>query len=329
MNTIEASKAIFWPVSGEGREARLKHVDRFLAERSKLDKFARDLLGNIQDKQSRCRLVTLSNDDMRPEAVFIYNDRLTDKFEHLGLKAALEIQVFAPFPEARSEDFFRVYAPEMWREIQTLSADRRPHSFIVTLHKVEQTAAQFFKAQGFQSFTVHPDRPFLLLGRSAASPKRRLEDRDDRRTDEKKMRELPPQGVKRGREEERIDHSAKRYQPERPVSATLRKVFIHQIRSQQKTIEGRIDNGMFKNLREGKRIRFFYMADQTDDVVCRIERIVRYQTFADMIRNEGYRPCIPTARSAEDAISQYAAIPGYSEKEREHGVLAIHLKVES
>lgn len=118
----------------------------------------------------------------------------------------------------------------------------------------------------------------------------------------------------------------------RPLEATLRKLYLDMIKLGIKTIEGRIDAGMFRftNLKIGQSIRFFYTNPSgRDEVTCEITDIKRYASFAEMLRNEGYKPCVPNAKSMDDAVNIYNNIPGYAARAAQSGVLAIHIKKKS
>jgi ASC-1-like (ASCH) protein len=108
---------------------------------------------------------------------------------------------------------------------------------------------------------------------------------------------------------------------------TLRKKYIYQIRNGQKTVEGRINTGVFSYCKVGDRMRFFYFQDSKDDVVCYITRINKYDSFRDMLSHEGYEKCVFEATSLEDAVRIYDAIPSYTEKAKQFGVVALQLSL--
>lgn len=108
---------------------------------------------------------------------------------------------------------------------------------------------------------------------------------------------------------------------------TLRKVYIHQIRKGQKTIEGRIFSGPVLKFKQGDAIRFFYQADESDDVKCRITKIEKFASFREMLTNCGFNKCLAEVRSLEQAVKVYDDIKGYTDRARQHGVAAIHLEV--
>jgi ASC-1-like (ASCH) protein len=112
----------------------------------------------------------------------------------------------------------------------------------------------------------------------------------------------------------------------KPMEATLKKIYVDMIKRGTKTIEGRINSGMFSNLREGQLARFFYSGRDSGEVTCEITKVNKYRSFEEMLTTEGYQPCLPDARSLQDAITTYDRIPTFTERARRSGVVAIHLK---
>lgn len=109
----------------------------------------------------------------------------------------------------------------------------------------------------------------------------------------------------------------------RPI--TLKRPYIQMIAQGKKTIEGRINSGLFQRMHNGERIRFF---SGNEEVYCQITKITPFKSFSEMLQQEGYEKLIPEARSLEAATKVYDQIPGYRERAHYCGVLALHLKVE-
>lgn len=112
---------------------------------------------------------------------------------------------------------------------------------------------------------------------------------------------------------------------------TLRKVYVNMIQRGTKTIEGRINIGAFARMSAGQTIRFFYQQNVNDDVRCEITRINRYSSFAEMLQKEGVAPCLPDiAERGGDILARgialYSSIPGYEERAKQFGVVALHLR---
>jgi len=106
-------------------------------------------------------------------------------------------------------------------------------------------------------------------------------------------------------------------------SVTLKQQYIRQIKNGSKTVEGRINSGMFLKFRAGDEVRFFC---NTDEVTCRVTKITSYNSFRDMLEATGVENCLADVRSLEEGVRIYDNIPGYAAKARQFGVLAIHIE---
>lgn len=104
----------------------------------------------------------------------------------------------------------------------------------------------------------------------------------------------------------------------------LKMIYLRPIIDGRKTIEGRINNGPFQKLKEGNFIRFFC---QNTEAYCQVTKVNKYSSFAEMLQQEGVKPCLPDVNSLQEGIRIYDAIPGYAEKANRCGVLAIHIRV--
>ena len=95
------------------------------------------------------------------------------------------------------------------------------------------------------------------------------------------------------------------------------------IKQGRKTIEGRLNKGQFSRLEVGN-IVMWENAGQT--VKTKLIRIEKYQSFSDMLVNEGLRHAVPGKETLKDGVDVYRGF--YSEeKEIEYGVLAIEVKL--
>ena len=61
-------------------------------------------------------------------------------------------------------------------------------------------------------------------------------------------------------------------------------------------------------------------------VTTEITSRTRYSSFREMLQDVGYQKMVPEARSLDHAVSLYDAIPGYSEKVKRQGALALGVK---
>lgn len=114
----------------------------------------------------------------------------------------------------------------------------------------------------------------------------------------------------------------------KPRGVSCTKKYIHLIRSGEKTIEGRVAAPIYKNIKAGDKLRFFYRTNAQDDVVCLVNRVSKYTTFKEMLIAEGVSNCIPGTSNLEKALKVYQTFPKYREKELKYGVLAFKLQLQ-
>lgn len=111
------------------------------------------------------------------------------------------------------------------------------------------------------------------------------------------------------------------------TTATIPQEYLEQIKDQKKTVEGRIYEGIFRNLREGSKIKFIATNSSNKSVLCKILSTKRYNNFREMLQVEGFRNCFPTACSLERAVNIYNGIPKYSHQVPIYGAVAIRIQV--
>jgi ASC-1-like (ASCH) protein len=95
------------------------------------------------------------------------------------------------------------------------------------------------------------------------------------------------------------------------------------IKEGRKTIEGRLNKGRFASLKVGQVIMW---ENAGQAVKTKLVRIEKYNTFSDMLANEGLRHVLPDIKTIKDGVDVYRQF--YSEaKEAEYGVLAIQVEL--
>lgn len=105
----------------------------------------------------------------------------------------------------------------------------------------------------------------------------------------------------------------------------LRKEYIEQIRNHRKTVEGRIFRGIFTDIQQGCRIKFFERGNSHNFVHCIVSSTKRYDNFKVMLQEEGVQNCLPTVTSLQKASIVYN-IPKYKRQIAFYGALAIRLQ---
>ncbi len=103
------------------------------------------------------------------------------------------------------------------------------------------------------------------------------------------------------------------------ISMNVQEPYLSFILNGQKTIEGRLNKGKFKELKVGDVLLIGPGQKRFS-----IERVSLYKSFMEMIEKEGIKNLIPDKNKIEDAESAYYKF--YTkEEEIEFGVLAIKI----
>ena len=97
------------------------------------------------------------------------------------------------------------------------------------------------------------------------------------------------------------------------------------IREGLKTVEGRLNKGRFATIQKGDLVRW-YVAGTNKSCVTKITDIVHYKTFETMLTTEKIMQVLPGLPDVACGVKVYRQFYK-KEKERQHGVLAIQLKV--
>jgi ASC-1-like (ASCH) protein len=240
-------------------------------------------------------------DQNRAIALLVYKHGITREAAPYDRALSSSVAIRALYPirslEALTDSHITAITARLSRTGRTVGSTAL-HSFVAAANTPSRT---LFERVGFQAAQTRDCRELLLF--------KHIEHRTPQR-----IVSLRPPEPARSRE---------------PVlrQATLRKKYIHAIRNGQKTWEGRIHSGMFRPWNVGDNVRFFYQANASDDVVCKIVDKQVKRTFEEMIALDTAQRFVPEARDARDAVSIYHSIPGYTAKAAQHGVVAFRLEV--
>ena len=98
------------------------------------------------------------------------------------------------------------------------------------------------------------------------------------------------------------------------------------ISARHKTMEARIFDGIFAQIRAGDVIEFFNKR-RPQPVLVRVARVTRYKNFRDMFAAEGVAPFMPrkATLTVMRAVNEYLSFPKYRDKEASCGVVALQL----
>lgn len=280
-------------IRGEGREERHKIVMRFLGE----NRFSQSIAEDVANGALKTRLIYAGQE---PTAVFAHTRKLetiADNFpEGLRVKVFSRLSI-DPSGKAQLTPVFTKLL-ESLREEKAVSV-----AFHVRPH--DRSLGNFLTTQECEIIARNEKETVMARRLDPAS--------------------LP---LKRKREDEPPSLQApqeKREKIERPpLPITLRAPYIRQIQQGLKTIEGRINSGQFRNIPQGRVIKFF---GGPYSVLCEVTKLVVYKSFREMLEKEGFKKCVNEAKSLEDAVRIYDSIPSFKERAAQSGVVAIHLKL--
>lgn len=91
----------------------------------------------------------------------------------------------------------------------------------------------------------------------------------------------------------------------------------------RKTIETRAATEKYQNIESGDTLTAICGKNRIEKVISAVKF---YKTPDALIDDLGYTEILPTAVSREEAIEIYYTFPGYREKIKEGGLVALHLK---
>lgn len=307
---------------------------------------ANDLLGKVVNESERYKCRLLLDNKQAVGAVF-YEGRTTRRYEDDGLKDSVRINILY----SQSQDARRLdeYYGALLNQVNLIARDLNGKSLSIKV-KSAQNVHNFLLSQGFKQ--IWEKGSVVFMGKDLEESKKRKHGESDqplaktrvveKAPDPNPHQERPPlirnasdPGFRnlprnqppliRDPEEARIRRRSLPGQSQAPrlTSTTIQRKYLNYIASGHKTVEGRINTGMFERCKVGENIQFF---NGTEKVLCRITEINKYSSFDDMLRTEGYANCLPDVRSLQDACRIYQSIKGYPERARQHGVLAIHVK---
>ena len=138
--------------------------------------------------------------------------------------------------------------------------------------------------------------------------------RDDRREDSSSHARRDRQGDARSSTE--ID-----------LKCTLKREYVQAIRSGAKTFEGRIATSFFRGYTVGKKVEWYCGASEQDKVLTEIVSRKQFNSFENMLETLGFKNFLPKSPNLQNACGLYHSVPGYTEKVKLHGALALGVRV--
>jgi len=241
-----------------------------------------------QSTDRRCEIL-LSEED--PVGVLVYKYFPTNEFAKEGIDRSIEIKtLFLIHPE---RDSGRGFGSLLLKRVERYATEYfQAKGVHVTVSEMQKDSVGFFQKKGFKEMARWEGKYQKGVKESLLF---------------KKLCSCPE---KKAEAVHRIP---------------LKRQYLELIRRGLKTKEGRIDTGPFKALRVGDAVSFF---SGSLCVACRIEEIKAYPTFKEMLQDGGVEAFLPNYHNLEDAVALYHSLPGYKEKERRFGTLALTLRLE-
>lgn len=93
----------------------------------------------------------------------------------------------------------------------------------------------------------------------------------------------------------------------------------------EKTIEGRPNKGIFAVLKNGQKMIFFNK-EHNKQFIVQIQKINKYNTFEEMLLEEGLENVLPNVFTIVDGVNVYRQ--WYSEEiEKQYGIVGIKIEV--
>jgi len=96
------------------------------------------------------------------------------------------------------------------------------------------------------------------------------------------------------------------------------------LKNGQKTIEGRIKKGLYREIAVGDHIVVFNK-DETDKVEVLVKRIKNYSSFKEMLETEPFKKILPDVDYVEQGIEVYKQFYD-SEQEKQFGVVVLEVE---
>lgn len=296
------------PVRGEGREERMEIVRHHLHRHHPFPLETASLMQQIESGAVKCRLVY---ENTVLKGIFIHS--LHVKHDMKSFPRCIDFKAMSLLKGYEDRgDLQRLF------QVATLSAEEHgARSTAFTTNRDDFLVHRFLLSEGCSQIASD--------GRSITLAKTLIDGGKKRRAEEDSTTaSLSSFAPQRAKEELERTAAPQRFAPiQSALRITLKDLYIRQILSGKKTVEGRIFSGMFKNINTGRILEFF---SSNSSVRCEVKGVRVYPSFSAMLEKEGYQNCVNEARSFDEALHIYESISGYKDRARQFGVVAIHIE---
>ena len=118
-----------------------------------------------------------------------------------------------------------------------------------------------------------------------------------------------------------LDKNLKIFQKAHEIRITIKEPWFSYIKAGKKTIEGRINKGLFRQLQPGKNVIF---TNGYDQVKVKIIGKNEYSSFEEMLKKESLGSVLPNIKSIQEGVNIYRQY--FTEDvEKQYGVVALKL----
>lgn len=111
---------------------------------------------------------------------------------------------------------------------------------------------------------------------------------------------------------------------DRVLEVKIQANYLSSIMEGAKTVEGRVADGEYVKVAAGDVIKL--VAVETGaSALCRVLEVTHHGSFREMLAHHGFKACLPSSPSLDDALATYESFPRYPERAQASGVLGIVL----
>lgn len=107
----------------------------------------------------------------------------------------------------------------------------------------------------------------------------------------------------------------------------VQQAYFAHIAQGRKTAEGRIAKSKYRSLKPGQSISFSPNEDSSKVLNATVMETVVYDTFQQMLEQEGLSNMLPGVDSIEEGVRIYSSFGTYSEDVKKHGCVSVRFKL--
>lgn len=256
------------------------------------------------------------------QGVIAYKTGLQNRDVSRGVTRSIEIKNIALL-NPNSTDRLLFYRM-MLRRIEQQTASLKPEGMFMIVSNQDTQTRDFLTSCGFVS-KVSWENGFAVGVRAELLYKPCEQEQEVATLGKRGVESQPaPVEEKRGRMNQVPATQNTSIRPSKNHTIPLKIQYLNQIISGRKTVEGRIDTGMMKGVKEGDTVSFF---SGNTRVSCRVTKVNKYRSFSEMLQSEGVSKCLADVTDLNAGIRVYHSIPKYQERAAQFGVLAWQLEV--